>query len=80
MDLTAAIIILAPILTPVATRLGINPIHFGVVLVMEFGYYRVGDTTCRRGPLHLTCSVAHDFLKNIVREMWPFLVCMVATL
>ena len=78
MDLTAAIIILAPILTPVATRLGINPIHFGVVLVMGLN---IGLVTPPVGAvLFITCSVARERLENIVREIWPFLVCMVATL
>jgi tripartite ATP-independent transporter DctM subunit len=78
MDLTAAIIILAPILTPVATRLGINPIHFGLVLVMGLN---IGLVTPPVGAvLFITCSVARERLENIVREIWPFLVCMVATL
>jgi C4-dicarboxylate transporter DctM subunit len=36
LDTPAAIVILAPILAPIAVKLGIDPIHFGVVLVLDF--------------------------------------------
>ena len=36
LDTPAAIIILAPILAPIAAKLGIDPTHFGVVLVLDF--------------------------------------------
>ncbi|NLE58620.1 MAG: TRAP transporter large permease subunit, partial [Planctomycetes bacterium] len=74
----AAIIILAPIMAPIAARLGINPLHFGVVMVIGLN---IGLITPPVGAvLFVTCSTARERLENIVREIWPFLLAQLASL
>lgn len=78
MDLTAAIIILAPIMAPIAARLGISPLHFGVVMVVGLN---IGLITPPVGAvLFVTCSTARERLENIIREIWPFLLVQIASL
>lgn len=78
MDLTASIIILAPILSPIATQMGISPLHFAITMVVALN---IGLNTPPVGAvLFVASSVAKERLENIVREIWPFLLCEAATL
>lgn len=78
MDLSAAIIILAPILTPVAVKLGVNPLHFGVVMVVALN---IGLITPPVGAvLFIACSVARESIENVMREIWPFILCLLGSL
>jgi len=66
----AAIIILAPILTPVAVKLGIDPTHFGIVVIVNLA---VGMTTPPVGVnLFVACQVAGLRIDQILRSMLPF--------
>lgn len=74
MDIGSAILILAPILSPAAKALGIDPIHFGIVMVvnLELGYLTP--------PLGLNIIVAMSAFKEqfwfICRSVVPFLLLM----
>jgi C4-dicarboxylate transporter DctM subunit len=66
----AAIIILAPILTPVALKLGIEPIHFGIIMIVNLA---VGMTTPPVGVnLFVACQVAGLRIEQILKSMLPF--------
>jgi C4-dicarboxylate transporter, DctM subunit len=66
----AAIIILAPILTPVALKLGIDPIHFGIIMIVNLA---VGMTTPPVGVnLFVACQVAGSRIEQILKSMLPF--------
>ncbi|HBK60239.1 MAG TPA: C4-dicarboxylate ABC transporter permease [Firmicutes bacterium] len=78
MDLTAAIIILAPILTPVAVRLGVNPLHFGAVMVIALNIGLI--TPPVGGVLFVACAVGRESIENVMREIWPFVLCLIAAL
>jgi C4-dicarboxylate transporter DctM subunit len=66
----AAIIILAPILTPVALKLGIDPIHFGILMIVNLA---VGMTTPPVGVnLFVACQVAGLRIEQILKSMLPF--------
>lgn len=66
----AAIIILAPILTPVAVQYGIDPVHFGVLMIVNLA---VGMTTPPVGVnLFIACQVAGLRIEQIVKSMIPF--------
>ncbi|WP_052341684.1 TRAP transporter large permease [Salinarimonas rosea] len=66
----AAIIILAPILTPVAIQLGIDPVHFGVLMIVNLA---VGMTTPPVGVnLFVACQVAGLRIEQILGSMLPF--------
>ena len=74
----AAITVLAPILTPVALMMGIDPIHFGIVMIVNLA---VGMTTPPVGVnLFVACQVAGLRIEHIIRSMLPFylslLICL----
>ncbi|WP_102960497.1 TRAP transporter large permease [Mangrovicella endophytica] len=71
METLAAIIILAPILGPIATSYGIDPIHFGMVMVVNLA---VGMVTPPVGVnLFIVCEVAGIRLDQIIRPLLLFL-------
>lgn len=77
-DLTPALLILGPILMPVAVGFGISPIHFAVVMVVSlaFGLVTPPVGTC----LYLTASIARTPAAAVVRAMLPYLAMMLLTL
>lgn len=71
----ASIIILAPILAPVAIQFGIDPIHFGVIMVVNLA---VGMVTPPVGVnLFVACQIANLRLDQIMRPIALFLVVLV---
>ncbi|SDK06206.1 TRAP transporter large permease [Natronincola ferrireducens] len=78
MDLTPALLILAPVLLPVATAVGIDPVFFGVMMVINLG---IGLVTPPVGTiLYISCGIAKISLERITKAMMPFLVTQVAVL
>jgi C4-dicarboxylate transporter DctM subunit len=74
----SGILLLAPILVPLIGPLGIEPVHFGVVLVMNLNF---GLVTPPMGlALYIVSDVSGASLSSIVREMVPFYLPMVSTL
>ena len=70
----AAIIVLAPILVPVAVHFGIDPVHFGMVVVVNLA---LGMITPPFGVnLFAACTVARISLDRIIKDLVPF-VCVV---
>ena len=66
----AAIILIAPILTPVALKMGIDPIHFGIVIIVNLA---VGMTTPPVGVnLFVACQIAGLRIEKIIKSMLPF--------
>lgn len=66
----AAIIILAPILTPVALKLGVDPIQFGLIMIVNLA---VGMTTPPVGVnLFVACQIAGLRIEQILKSMLPF--------
>ena len=73
-ETSAAIIVLAPILAPVAQHFGIDPVHFGLVMVVNLA---LGMITPPFGVnLFAACTVARIPLDKIIRHLVPF-VCVV---
>ena len=76
METVAAIIILVPVLLPVITQIGVDPLHFGIVLVVNLA---IGMVTPPLGVcLFIGCSIAHITLEDITRAVWPFILIMIA--
>ncbi len=74
----AAIIILAPTLLSVTTALGIDPLHFGLVMVLNIA---VGLLTPPLGVcLFVVCGVTGISLSRIIRSVLPFLILEMAVL
>lgn len=77
-DLTPAMILLWPILMPVAVGLGMDPIHFGVVLVLALA---IGQSTPPVGvSLFVACSVARTRMGQVALPIVPFLLALLAAL
>lgn len=71
---TAALILLTPILVPVITKLGIDPIHFGLVAVVNL---TIGGVTPPVGTLmFVSCSVLRVSIQRFAVEALPLLVSM----
>jgi len=77
-DLTASIIIFAPLLAPIAVKLGIPPLQFGLTMILSLN---IGLNTPPVGAvLFVASSVANTTMEAIVKEIFPFYLCQVATL
>lgn len=75
---TAALIILTPILMPAIIHLGIDPVHFGVVLVVNL---TIGAVTPPLGTvMYTTCSITGAKVDEFTRENIPFLAALIAVL
>ncbi len=78
METVCAIMILAPILFPVVTALGVDPIHFGIIMVTNLA---IGFITPPLGVnLFVASRVGETTLDVVIKGIVPFLVLMIATL
>lgn len=78
METNAAIIILTPILLPIVTMLGVNPIHFGIIVVMNLS---IGFITPPLGAnLFMACQVGEISFDELVKKIWPWIFVMILLL
>ena len=75
MDMTPAILIFTPIFLPIVTaQLGMDPIHFGIIMVLNLC---VGLCTPPVGSvLFIGCSVANLKIEQVIRPLLPMFVIM----
>ncbi len=77
-ETSAAIIVLAPILAPVAMHFGVDPVHFGLIMVVNLA---MGMITPPFGVnLFAACTVARISLDQIIRHLLPFVLVIIACL
>ena len=77
-ETSAAIIVLAPILVPVAMHFGIDPVHFGLIMVVNLA---LGMITPPFGVnLFAACTVARISLDRIVKDLIPFVLVVIGCL
>jgi len=77
-ETSASIIVLAPILAPVAAHFGIDPVHFGVIMVVNLA---LGMITPPFGVnLFAACMIARISLDQIVTRLIPFVLVVLACL
>jgi tripartite ATP-independent transporter DctM subunit len=77
-ETSASIIVLAPILAPVAASFGIDPVHFGMVMVVNLA---LGMITPPFGVnLFAACSVAKISLDQITKSLLQFVLVILACL
>jgi tripartite ATP-independent transporter DctM subunit len=70
MDMSPLIVITTPIFLPVATAFGVDPVHFGVILILNLG---IGLCTPPVGAvLFVGCAVGKLPVWDAVRTIWPF--------
>lgn len=78
MDMTPAVLIFTPIFLPVVTELGMDPTHFGIVMVLNLC---IGLCTPPVGSvLFVGCGVAGTSITSVVRPLLPMYVAMVFAL
>jgi len=72
MDMTPTILILTPILLPVAKKAGIDPIYFGVLFIINNA---IGLITPPVGTvLNVVCGVSKLKMDDLIKGVWPFLI------
>jgi len=78
MDMTPAVLIFTPIFLPIAIELGIDPIHFGIILVLNLC---VGLCTPPVGSvLFVGVGVAKTTIASVVRPLLPLFIAMIVAL
>lgn len=75
LDTVAALIILVPILFPISVQLGIDPIHFGLIICVNLA---IGQVTPPFGIcLFVACGVSGIKLEKIAKSVLPFILALV---
>jgi tripartite ATP-independent transporter DctM subunit len=78
MDMAPMILICTPILLPVVTKFGVDPVHFGMILLVNSG---IGLITPPVGPtLFVGCAIGKVTMEEVSKELWPFYGAMCAAL
>jgi tripartite ATP-independent transporter DctM subunit len=70
MDMGPTIIITTPIFLPVAQSFGVDPVHFGVIMILNYG---IGLNTPPVGAVQfVACAVGKITVWEAMRSIWPF--------
>jgi tripartite ATP-independent transporter DctM subunit len=70
MDLAPMLLICTPIFLPVIAKLGIDPVHFGMIMILNLG---IGLITPPVGPtLFVGCAIGKVSMEQVSKELWPF--------
>jgi tripartite ATP-independent transporter DctM subunit len=78
MDMTPAILIFTPIFLPVVKSFGMDPVHFGIIMVMNLS---LGLCTPPVGTsLFIGCGIAGTTVSNITKHLIPFFLIMILVL
>ena len=78
MDMAPLILICTPIMLPVVTTLGVDPVHFGMIMLLNLG---IGLLTPPVGAtLFVGCAVGKVTIEEVMRRIWPFYGVMFAVL
>ncbi|OHD19985.1 MAG: C4-dicarboxylate ABC transporter permease [Spirochaetes bacterium GWB1_59_5] len=78
MDIAAALIILGPILHPIAVGIGMDPIHFGMVMVLSLNIALM--TPPVGACLFVACSISKISLAQLSKAIWPYIIMEVLCL
>ena len=78
MDMAPMILICTPILLPVMKAMGVDPVHFGMIMLLNLG---IGLITPPVGPtLFVGCAIGKVTMEEVSRELWPFYGAMCTAL
>jgi len=78
MDMTPAVLIFTPIFLPVVMELGLHPVHFGIIMVLNLC---IGLCTPPVGSiLFIGCSVANTSVVKVIKPLLPMFLAMIVAL
>ncbi len=78
MDINATLIILAPVLAPLTLKIGMDPVHAGIMIILALNISLM--TPPVGACLFVLASVTKESIENITKSLWPFLLAEVAVL
>lgn len=74
----AVLIIVAPLLVPLAKTMGIDIVHFGLIMIVNI---MIGGITPPFGSMMFTtCSITNVSIGSFIKEIWPFILALLAVL
>ncbi|SIQ08446.1 TRAP transporter, DctM subunit [Alkalispirochaeta americana] len=74
----AVLIIVAPLLVPVVTAMGMHPVHFGLVIIVNI---MIGGITPPFGSMMFTtCSITGVSIGSFIKEVYPFIIALLLVL
>ena len=78
MDMAPLILICAPILYPVMLQFGVDPVHFGMIMLVNLG---IGLITPPVGSvLFVGCAIGRVTIEQVTKTIWPFYLAMLIVL
>ena len=78
MDMTPAVLIFTPIFLPVVVKLGVDPVHFGIIMVLNLS---IGLCTPPVGSvLFVGCGIAQTTIARVIRPLLPLFIAMLVAL
>ena len=78
MDMSPLIIIMTPILLPVAQAIGVDPVHFGIIMMLNLG---IGLVTPPVGSvLFVAAAIGKTRMETALRTIWPFYGALILAL
>jgi tripartite ATP-independent transporter DctM subunit len=78
MDMAPSILICTPILLPVMVNFGVDPVHFGIIMLLNLG---IGLCHPPVGAIiFVGCAIGRVSMESVVRHIWPFYIVMFAVL
>jgi tripartite ATP-independent transporter DctM subunit len=78
MDMTPAVLIFTPIFLPIVTKLGIDPVHFGIIMVLNLS---IGLCTPPVGSvLFVGVGIANTTIQKVIKPLLPLFAAMIAAL
>ena len=78
MDMTPAVLIFTPIFLPIVTQLGIDPVHFGIIMILNLC---IGLCTPPVGSvLFVGVGVANTSIHKVIKPLIPLFLAMIVSL
>jgi TRAP-type C4-dicarboxylate transport system permease large subunit len=78
MDITPAVLIFTPIFLPIVTKLGIDPVHFGIIMILNLC---IGLCTPPVGSvLFVGVGIARTSIEKVIKPLLPLFVAMIVAL
>ena len=78
MDMAPLLLICTPILLPVTNLIGVSPVHFGIIMMLNLG---IGLVTPPVGTtLFVGCAIGRIPIERAARSLWPFWLAMLIVL